>query len=71
MRLKASQASKRSQSQQKLPLNPFKKKFLSLLDSMMSMPDDSIHESIDGIDLGTTEKVKPTAVQLVSAIEIR
>jgi hypothetical protein len=51
MRLKASQASKRSQSQQKLPLNPFKKKFLSLLDSMMSMPDDSIHESIDGIDL--------------------
>ena len=51
MRLKASQASKRSQSQQKFPLNPFKKKFLSLLDSMMSMPDDSIHESIDGIDL--------------------
>jgi hypothetical protein len=26
---------------------------------------------IDGIYLGTTEKVKPTAVQLVSAIEIR
>ena len=52
MRLKASQASKRSQSQQKLPLNPFKKNFLSLLDSMMStMSDDSIHESIDGIDL--------------------
>jgi hypothetical protein len=51
MRLKASQASKRSQSQQKLPLSPFKKNLLYLLDSMMSMSDDSIHESIDGIDL--------------------
>ena len=33
------------------PLNHFKKNFLPVLNSIMSMPDDNFNESIDSIDL--------------------
>ena len=67
VKLKASQPSKRFHQRLTLNLIVSRKNFLSLLNSMVSMPDDRFHESIDGIDLNDALALAAYIEQLLMA----
>jgi hypothetical protein len=67
VKLKASQTSKRSHQRLTLNLIVSRKNFLSLLNSMISMPDDRFDESINGIDLNDALALAAYIEQLLMA----
>jgi len=67
VKLKASQTSKRSHKRLTDNLIVSRKNFLSLLNSMISMPDDRFQESIDGIDLNGALALAAYIEQLLMA----